>query len=102
NPGQWDALIAEASSMGRVWGLVNNAGVLLSAALGETSFEDWDRVVRVNQTGAFLGMRAIAPVLAEAGGGSIVNISSIAGLRSAPRNFAYGATKWALRGMSRA
>ena len=67
----------------------------------ETKLDDWDRVVAVNQTGVFLGMQAVAPSMIERGGGSIVNISSIAGLRSAGTCFAYGATKWAVRGMTK-
>ena len=67
----------------------------------ETELDDWNRVVAVNQTGVFLGMQAVAPAMIERGGGSIVNISSIAGLRSAGTCFAYGATKWAVRGMTK-
>jgi 3alpha(or 20beta)-hydroxysteroid dehydrogenase len=91
-----------AGSLGGLHGLINNAGVLLSKGLMETSHDDWARIVRVNQTGCFLGLQVTAPAIARSGGGSIVNVSSIAGLRGSPRNFAYAATKWALRGMTRA
>jgi 3alpha(or 20beta)-hydroxysteroid dehydrogenase len=67
----------------------------------ETELEVWDRVVAVNQTGVFLGMRAVAPPMCAQGAGSIINISSIGGMRGASPCFAYGATKWAVRGMTK-
>jgi 3alpha(or 20beta)-hydroxysteroid dehydrogenase len=83
---------------GRVDGLVNNAGITHRARLGETRLEDWNRVLAVNVTGAFLGIQALAPLMRA--GSSIVNISSIA---SATGHFppAYTASKWALNGLSR-
>jgi 3alpha(or 20beta)-hydroxysteroid dehydrogenase len=58
--------------------------------------------MRINQLGPFLGMKLATPLMEQSGGGAIVNISSTAGLRGTPRAFAYGATKWALRGMTKA
>ena len=87
---------------GRVDGLVNNAGILLERGLRDTSMDQFNRVVSVNQAGVFLGMRALAPVMAEGGGGSIVNISSVGGLVGFRDCFAYVASKYAVRGMSRA
>ena len=83
---------------GVVHGLVNNAGVTWRARLDEVTLEDWDRVLRVNLTGAMLGIQAIVPLMTA--GGSIVNISSRAGLTG---HFAaaYTAAKWGLRGLSR-
>jgi 3alpha(or 20beta)-hydroxysteroid dehydrogenase len=81
--------------------LVNNAAILHIAPIEETSLEDWDRVMRVNQTGAFLGIRAVAPGMRESGGGSIVNVSSIDGLEGMSFVAAYASTKWALRGLSK-
>ena len=81
--------------------LVNNAGVWLAKGVLETSPEEYRRVVDVNQTGVFLGMWAMAPLMRDAGHGSIVNISSNAGLRGGGMPHAYGASKWAVRGMSR-
>jgi 3alpha(or 20beta)-hydroxysteroid dehydrogenase len=81
--------------------LVNNAGILQMKPLAETTLADFERHVRVNQIGPFLGMKAAAPVLAAAGGGSIVNVSSVDGLGAKPNIIAYAATKWALRGMTR-
>jgi 3alpha(or 20beta)-hydroxysteroid dehydrogenase len=87
---------------GRVDGLVNNAGILLERSLRDTSLDNFNRVVSVNQTGVFLGMRTVSPVMAAAGGGSIVNISSVGGLVGFRDCFAYVASKYAVRGMSRA
>src|SRR6202043_3803932 len=72
------------------------------AHLGETDLELWERHLRINQTGCFLGMKAVVGAMQRSGGGSIVNISSVAGLRGSPAAFAYSATKWALRGMTKA
>jgi 3alpha(or 20beta)-hydroxysteroid dehydrogenase len=87
---------------GRVDVLVNNAGIWLDKGVLETSPEEFRRVVEVNQTGVFLGMWAVAPLMRDAGRGSIVNISSNAGLRGGGMPHAYAASKWAVRGMSRA
>jgi 3alpha(or 20beta)-hydroxysteroid dehydrogenase len=82
--------------------LVNNAGVWHTGGLFDTSPEDYRRVVEINQTGIFLGMRAAAPAMRDQGSGSIVNISSSAGLRGDGRIHAYVASKWAVRGMTKA
>jgi len=82
--------------------LVNNAGVWLAKGVLDTSPEEFRQVVNVNQTGVFLGMWAIAPLMRDAGRGSIVNISSNAGLKGGGMPQAYAASKWAVRGMSRA
>ena len=63
--------------------------------------EEYRRVIEVNQIGVFLGMREVAPVMIERGGGSIVNISSVAGMRAGGGSFAYSASKWAVRGMTK-
>jgi 3alpha(or 20beta)-hydroxysteroid dehydrogenase len=81
--------------------LVNNAAVLAMKPLEETTLADFERHVRVNQIGPFLGMRAVAPAMKQAGRGSIVNVSSVDGLSAKPGIVAYAATKWALRGMTR-
>ncbi len=86
---------------GRIDVLVNNAGIFRLLGLGDTSLEVWDQLVAVNQTGVFLGMRSVAPVMKKNGAGSIINLSSIAGLAAAPRAHAYSATKWAVRGMTK-
>jgi len=98
----WTALVAHTrETFGGVDILVNNAGILHNAPILDTTLDDYMRVVRVNQVGVFLGMKAVAPTMGERGGGSIVNISSIAGLRGAPSLVAYGASKFAVRGMTK-
>ncbi|WP_283646653.1 SDR family NAD(P)-dependent oxidoreductase [Marinovum algicola] len=86
---------------GRIDVLVNNAGIFRVLTLEDTDLRAWDQTVAINQTGVFLGMRAVAPAMKRQKAGSIVNISSIAGLTSAKAH-AYCATKWAVRGMSKA
>lgn len=81
--------------------LINNAGVLQFGGVSDTSPADYERVVRVNQVGTFLGMRAVADTMTAAGSGSIINISSIEGLRAAPYVLAYTASKFAVRGMTK-
>lgn len=101
--GRWRELVDQTvSDSGGVDVLVNNAGIWLSKGVLETSPEEFRHVVEVNQTGVFLGMWAVAPVMRDAGHGSIVNISSNAGLRGGGMPQAYAASKWAVRGMSRA
>jgi 3alpha(or 20beta)-hydroxysteroid dehydrogenase len=98
----WSAVVSWIlGSHGRLDVLVNNAGVWLAGPLAEMSLADYRRVIDVNQVGAFLGMRAVVPAMRAAGSGSIVNISSLAGLRGAQVSTAYAASKWAVRGMSR-
>ncbi len=77
--------------------LVNNAGILGMAGVEETSEEDWQRIVDVNQKGVWLGMKAVIPALRRRGGGSIVNISSIYGLIGSGAATAYQGTKGAVR-----
>lgn len=86
---------------GQIDVLVNNAGIFKVLTLEDTDLKVWDQTVAINQTGVFLGMRAVAPAMKQRKSGSIVNISSIAGLTSAKAH-AYCATKWAVRGMSKA
>ncbi len=98
----WATVVEVAvSRFGRIDVLVNNAGVFLLADMLETTLQQYREVIEVNQVGPFLGMKAVAPVMMAQGGGSIINISSIAGLRAAPRGFAYGASKYAVTGMTR-
>lgn len=85
---------------GRIDILVNNAGIFRVLTLEETDLAVWNQSVAINQTSVFLGMRAVAPAMKERKAGSIINISSIAGLTSAKAH-AYCATKWAVRGMSK-
>ena len=99
---EWEAVVALAlETHGRIDVLVNNAGVFLAAKLEETTLEDFRRVQEVNQVGVFLGMRAVAPAMAARGSGSIINVSSVAGLMGTPYLTAYAAGKWAVRGMTK-
>jgi 3alpha(or 20beta)-hydroxysteroid dehydrogenase len=101
--GDWARAVAAAEALGGgLHGLVNNAGIYLPRSLMETDAALFERHVRVNQFGCFLGMKAVVPAMERAGGGAIVNISSTAGLVGSPHAFAYCATKWALRGMTKA
>ena len=102
NEAQWRDAVTVAERIGPLQGLVNNAGVLTPLPLMETDTAQFERHMRVNQLGTFLGMQAVVPAFERAGGGSIVNISSTAGLRSTPIAIAYTATKWAVRGMTKA
>jgi 3alpha(or 20beta)-hydroxysteroid dehydrogenase len=85
----------------RVDVLVNNAGVFLAAPLTDTSAEDFRRVIDINLTGVFLGMRAFASSMCERRRGSIVNVSSVAGLMGSPYLSAYAASKWGVRGITK-
>lgn len=98
----WVRATEAAAGFGGLHGLVNNAGIYQPATLLETDAALFERHIRVNQLGCFLGMKAVVPLMEKSGGGSIVNISSVAGLRGSPGAIAYSATKWALRGMTKA
>jgi 3alpha(or 20beta)-hydroxysteroid dehydrogenase len=98
----WRAAVDTALDVfGELHVLVNNAGILHFSAIAETTLADYERVVRVNQFGTFLGMRAVIPSLTQAGGGSIVNVSSVEGLGGMPYLVAYSASKFAIRGMTK-
>ena len=98
----WNAVLTWALEAGeRIDVLINNAGLFLAASLADTTLEDFRRLQEVNQIGVFLGMRTVAPVMAAQGGGSIINVSSIAGLMGSPYLTAYAAGKWAVRGMTK-
>ena len=100
---EWAAAVARTVELhGGIDVLVNNAGIYVETSLLGGDLEEYRRVIEVNQIGVFLGMREVAPVMIERGGGSIVNISSVAGMRAAGGSFAYSASKWAVRGMTRA
>ena len=86
---------------GQIDVLVNNAGVFLAEPLATTSLESFNKVLDVNVVGVFLGMRAVAAHMTERGSGSIINVSSLAGLMGAPLLTAYAASKWAVRGMTK-
>jgi 3alpha(or 20beta)-hydroxysteroid dehydrogenase len=99
----WAELFARIEERhARLDGLVNNAGIAVMADLATTDLALFERTVAINQTGTFLGMKFAAGLMKRTGGGSIVNISSIAGIKADPLFMAYTGTKWAVRGMTRA
>ena len=98
----WNKAVDAAQAFGGLHGMVNNAGIYIPRTLMETDAALFERHMRINQLGSFLGMQAVVETMERSGGGSIVNISSVAGLRGSPGAIAYSATKWALRGMTKA
>ena len=98
----WTAVIAGITEThGRIDVLVNNAGIFSMTSALETTLDAWNQMIAINQTGVFLGIRDVGRVMCEQGSGSIINISSIAGLAGVGRAHAYAASKWAVRGMSK-
>ncbi len=95
----WESAVQSAvGTYGKLNVLLNNAGILIRKNIEETTVEDWDRIFSVNAKGVFLGTKAAIPAMREAGGGSIINISSTAGLVGSPNGSAsYTATKGAVR-----
>ncbi|MEU8539720.1 SDR family NAD(P)-dependent oxidoreductase [Streptomyces sp. NPDC048717] len=98
----WSAAVAATKErFGRIDGLINNAGIVRFNALVETPLEEFQSMVQVNQTGCFLGIRAVAPEITAAGGGTIVNTSSYTGMTGMAGAGAYTATKHAVLGLTR-
>jgi 3alpha(or 20beta)-hydroxysteroid dehydrogenase len=99
----WAAAVATAvETFGKLDILINNAGILMQAPITDMPLADFRRVLDVNAVGCWLGMRSAVPPMKAAGGGSIVNISSIEGLTGAAHCTAYAASKFAIRGMTKA
>jgi len=96
-----EALAREAAGLGNVAVLVNNAGAARSMPLARTSLEEWNRLIAVNATGAFLCTRALLPGMLERQSGRIVNVASTAGLSGGKYLAAYSAAKHALVGLTR-
>lgn len=95
---QWaGAVDAVVGAYGRLDALVNNAGIYHRANVEETSGGDWDRMLGINGKGVFLGTRAAVPAMRASGGGSVVNISSVAGIIGSATSTAYNASKGAVR-----
>jgi 3alpha(or 20beta)-hydroxysteroid dehydrogenase len=99
----WAAAVATTTAaFGKLDVLVNNAGIAEYAPLAEMTLDSYRRVTEVNQTGVFLGMKAVIEPMTTAGGGSILNISSIDGMVGMNYVMSYIASKWAVRGMTKA
>jgi 3alpha(or 20beta)-hydroxysteroid dehydrogenase len=103
NEESWTKVVADANErFGPVSVLVNNAGILRFGEVENIPIEDVELLMRVNQLGTFLGMRAVIPGMKELGGGSIINASSVEGLAGMAFVAAYCGTKFAIRGMTKA
>ena len=100
---QWAEVVRQTLALHeRIDVLINNAGIFRRGNLRTTTLAEYRQVIDVNQVGVFLGMQAVAPTMTQQKSGSIVNISSIAGFLGAAGAIAYGASKWAVRGMTKA
>ncbi|MFI0981603.1 glucose 1-dehydrogenase [Streptomyces sp. NPDC021093] len=98
----WARVAAFAvAEFGGIDGLVNNAGISTGRFLADESVEHFRKVLDINLTGVFIGMKSVVPAMKETGGGSIVNISSAAGLMGLALTAGYGASKWGVRGLTK-
>jgi len=96
-----DAVRQAHQRFGRIDALVNNAGIAIFKPMLDVTLEEWQRVLAVNLTGPFLITQEVAPIMREQGGGAIVNITSISGLRASTLRVAYGTSKAALAHLTR-
>jgi 3alpha(or 20beta)-hydroxysteroid dehydrogenase len=101
-PEQWESAVATAiSEFGRIDVLVNNAGILNIGTIEDYDLAEWQRILDINLTGVFLGIRAVVKPMKEAGRGSIINISSIEGMAGTIACHGYTASKFAVRGLTK-
>ena len=101
NASDWAGAVAAAEAIGPFRVLINNAAIIRPAAIEDTSLDDYLSVVNVNQVGCFLGMKHALGPMRSHGGGAIVNISSVDGMKSTNGLISYSASKWAVRGMTK-
>jgi len=103
DPASWQAAVdATVAAFGRLTGLVNNAGISASGTpVADEPLEVFQRIVQINLVSVHMGIHTVVPALREAGGGSIVNISSAAGLIGLALTSGYGAAKWGVRGLTK-
>lgn len=98
----WDRVVeAAVERFGRLDGLVNNAAIWWTQSILDEDADKFRKMLEVNVLGTWHGMRKAVPAMRDSGGGSIVNLSSIAGTRGIPEHGSYGASKWAVRGLSK-
>ena len=97
----WASAVDVAAGLGGVRVLVNNAGIANAGRIERYGREKWDAVIAVNLTGTYLGARAVVPAMKAAGGGSIVNISSVEGMRGDAGLHGYVASKFGVRGLTK-
>ncbi len=101
-PDDWEAAVSTAlNDFGTLNVLVNNAGIVALGQLGKFDLAKWQKVIDVNLNGTFYGIQAAVEPMKAAGGGSIINVSSIEGLRGAVMVHPYVASKWAVRGLTK-
>jgi 3alpha(or 20beta)-hydroxysteroid dehydrogenase len=101
SPDDWERVVRSIRRRHRALHvLINNAGIVSRTSIHAISLEEWQRVIGVNLTGPVLGIKAVAPLMRDSGGGAVVNISSTAGLIGHP-GVAYAASKWGLRGVTK-
>ena len=102
-PDQWKAAVDVAlREFGTLNVLVNNAGIINGNNLRTFPLADWQKIIDINLTGTFLGMQVAVEPMIAAGGGSIINISSVEGLRGSPLLYGYVASKYGVRGLAKA
>ncbi|OME87428.1 short-chain dehydrogenase [Paenibacillus sp. FSL A5-0031] len=98
----WTQVVdASLSTYGQIDILFNNAGIYFIKPLAETTLDEFNRMMSINVTSVFLGMKHVMPLMAKKGGGSVINASSVAGLKGAAGHIAYGASKGAVRIMTK-
>ena len=98
----WDRVVdAALDRFDRIDGLVNNAAIWWTEPIMSEAADRLRKMLEVNVVGTFHGMQKVVPAMRDSGGGSIVNLSSIAGTRGIPEHGSYGASKWAVRGLSK-
>jgi 3alpha(or 20beta)-hydroxysteroid dehydrogenase len=98
----WNDVVADAeATWGPVGVLINNAGIVMFGSIVDLTVEQFQKTLDINLTGVFLGMHCVVPSMKRAGGGSIVNISSTAGLQGYANLGAYVASKWGVRGLTK-
>jgi 3alpha(or 20beta)-hydroxysteroid dehydrogenase len=104
NQAEWEAVVDDIeNTFGQIHVLVNNAGIVLMKSILDMSEEEYRKVIDINQVSVFLGMKTVLPSMLKTKDGSIINISSLAGFRGSSRgSVAYSASKFALRGMTKA
>lgn len=102
NSEAWTNIVAEAEKLfGPIDILVNNAGISIKGAIEEISVDDYMKVIQINQVGTLMGMKAVLPSMRKAGGGSIINISSILGKAGREESVAYVSSKFAINGITK-
>ncbi|WP_054025679.1 SDR family NAD(P)-dependent oxidoreductase [Bacillus sp. FJAT-28004] len=102
NEDSWKQVVdASLSSYGQIDILFNNAGIYFIKPLAETTLDEFNRMMSINVTSVFLGMKHVMPLMAKKGSGSVINASSVAGLKGAAGHIAYGASKGAVRIMTK-